>query len=313
MCPSRPVVSGDSGATQQRSENPSPSGDAHRCPPASALPCARPHITPTIGDGFRGLVTGWLSQVLMTSRTAHQPRVAIAGEGVLAVTAATVPHGSGTRPFVELGLLARRVKAMAAAAGGSRGVDVPSGARGTPAGLRCSRHQFVVRDPKSPKYAPEPPNYRSHCEWQHCGQAGIGDSARTLERLSRSAVRGTVWVSDVSRGGGSCPVRICAFPRGCGGGQARRSSCWWWLCHPSSRCASTRGRRASREAAGVVGLVVNAVALAAALVLYFHWRLTTSQGTAWLSAVAHGRRRQGPRHGRHAGRLPRRDPGPRRP
>ena len=39
------------------------------------------------------------------------------------------------------------------------------------------------------------------------------------------------------------------------------------------------------EAAGVVGLVVNAVALAAALVLYFHWRLTTSQGTAWLSAV----------------------------
>ena len=39
------------------------------------------------------------------------------------------------------------------------------------------------------------------------------------------------------------------------------------------------------EAAGVVGLVVNAVALAAALVLYFHWRLTTSNGTAWLTAA----------------------------
>jgi signal transduction histidine kinase len=39
------------------------------------------------------------------------------------------------------------------------------------------------------------------------------------------------------------------------------------------------------ETAGVVGLVVNAVALAAALVLYFHWRLTTSSGTAWLTAA----------------------------
>ena len=39
------------------------------------------------------------------------------------------------------------------------------------------------------------------------------------------------------------------------------------------------------EAAGVVGLVVNAVALAASLVIYFHWRLTTSNGTAWLAAA----------------------------
>jgi signal transduction histidine kinase len=45
------------------------------------------------------------------------------------------------------------------------------------------------------------------------------------------------------------------------------------------------GARNLTEAAGVVGLVVNAVALAAALVLYFHWRLTTSHGTAWLAAA----------------------------
>jgi signal transduction histidine kinase len=39
------------------------------------------------------------------------------------------------------------------------------------------------------------------------------------------------------------------------------------------------------DAAGVVGLVGNAVALAAALVLYFHWRLTTTNGSAWLTAA----------------------------
>ena len=45
------------------------------------------------------------------------------------------------------------------------------------------------------------------------------------------------------------------------------------------------GSQSLTEAAGVVGLVVNAVALAAALVLYFHWRLTTTNGSAWLTAA----------------------------
>ena len=129
MCPSRPVVSGDSGAPTAP-DNPSPCGDPHRCTPRLA-PAHPTHITPTIGDGFEALPNGWLSQVLATSRTAHQPRVAIAGEGVLAVTAATVPHGSGTRPFVDSASWHAGSKRLAAAAGGSHGIDAPSGARVT--------------------------------------------------------------------------------------------------------------------------------------------------------------------------------------
>jgi signal transduction histidine kinase len=39
------------------------------------------------------------------------------------------------------------------------------------------------------------------------------------------------------------------------------------------------------EAAAVVGLVVHVVSLAAALLLYFHWRLTLVHATAWLAAA----------------------------